>query len=87
MVRLNFDGAARRGKVTVRGVLRDEKGNVLVAYLGKLGMGTNNEAEAMALLWGLKIVVEMRIKKLSIEGDSKLTIDVVKGRTQPGWAL
>ena len=50
MIKLNFDGAAREGMTIAGGVLPNEKGVVLVAYSGKLGMGTNNEAEAMALL-------------------------------------
>lgn len=39
---------------------------MLLAYSRNLGQGTNNMAEASALLWGLKFVVEMRFRKLSI---------------------
>ena len=61
---------AQRGKVErLLGVLQNEKGEELVAYLENFGKGNNNEVEAMALLWGLKIAMEMWIKKLNIEGD------------------
>ena len=61
----------------MNGVLRDKKGDVLVAYLGSLGQGTNNVVEATALLWGLKILVVMKVIRLSTEGGSKLIIDLV----------
>lgn len=68
-VKLNFDGAIRKGLAAA--------GDVLVAYLVSLGQGTNNMVESIALLWGLKIVVEMKVRILSIKGNSKLIIDSV----------
>lgn len=79
-VKLNFDWAAHKGLVPVGGVLQDRKGDVLVAYLESLGQGTNNVVEVTALLWGLKIAVEIKVRRFSIEGDSKLIIDSVLGQ-------
>ena len=62
----------------VGGVLRDKNGDVLLVYAGKVGNGSNNVAEAMALLWGLQLSKERQILELTIEGDSKLVIDLVK---------
>lgn len=76
-IKLNFDGVAHKGLAIVGGLLRDKKGDVLVAYSRILGQGTNNVVEATTLLWGLKIVVEMKVRRLSIEGDTKLIIDSV----------
>ena len=60
-------------------MLRNENGDALLVYSGSVGGGSNNLAEAMALLWGLQLISEMQIKKVTIEGDSKLVIDLVKG--------
>ena len=37
------------------GVLRNGNGDALLVYSGKVGGGSNNLAEAMALLWGLSV--------------------------------
>ena len=86
-MKLNFDGAVRDGLVQVGGVLRNTRGEVLLAHSGNSGQGTNNVAEATALLWDLKFVVDMRFRKLSIEGDSRIIIDFVPGWAQLGWAI
>ena len=69
------------------GVLRDRNGDVMLVYVSKVGNGSNNVAEAMALLWGLQLFRERQIKELTIEGDSKLVIDLVKGEARPGWNI
>ncbi len=66
------------------GVLWDRNGDVLLVYIGRVGIGSNNLAEAMALLWGIRLAREMKIKELTIEGDSKLIIDLVKRVARPG---
>ena len=69
------------------GVLRDANGEALLVYLGRVGEGSNNKAEVMALLWGLQLITDMQIKEITIEGDSKLIIDMAKGVSQPGWSI
>lgn len=76
-IKLNFDGAAHKGLAAEGGVLRDKKGYMLVAYSGSLDQGTNNVVEATSILWGLKIMMEMKVRRLSIEGESKLIIDSI----------
>ena len=85
--KLNFDGAAKGGHGAAGGVLRDRNGDVLLVYAGKVGNGSNYVAEAMALLWGLQLSKERHILELTIEGDSKLVIDLVKGEARPGWKI
>ena len=60
---------------------------MLLVYAGKVGNGSNNEAEAMALLWGLQLSRERQIMELTIEGDSKLVIDLVKWEARSGWKI
>ena len=81
-LKLNFDGATKNGLVAVGGVLRDGNGRVLLLYARKIGQGTNNMAERMALLWGLQAIKEMQIKEITIEGDSKIIIDMMRGDSQ-----
>ena len=56
-------------------------------YVGQVGNGSNNVAEAMVLLWGLQLSKERQIIELTIEGDSKLVIDLVKGEARSGWKI
>jgi ribonuclease HI len=45
-------------------------------------LASNNVAEYEALVNGLHIVVELRIKRIDVRGDSRLVIDqVIKSRT------
>ena len=60
-------------------MLRNGNGEALLVYSRRIGGGSNNMAEAMALLWGLQLINDMKIKEITIEGDSKLIIDMVKG--------
>ena len=86
-LKLNFDGATKGGIGVVGGVLWDGNGDVLLVYVGKVGNGSNNLAEAMALFWGLSLISEMQLKEITIEGDSKLIIDLVNGVSQPRWNI
>ena len=85
--KLNFDGATNGGIGAVGGGLQDKNGDVLLVYTGKVGIGSNNLAKAMALLWGLQLTREMKIKEITIEGDSKLIIDLVKGVSRREWNI
>ncbi len=48
--KLNFDGVAGGGIEAASGVLQDGNGDVLLVYVGNMWSGSNNLAEAMALL-------------------------------------
>ena len=61
------------------GVLRDRNGDVLWVYMGHMGNGRNNVAKAIVLLWGIQLARERNILELTIEGDSKLVINLVGG--------
>ena len=69
------------------GVLRNGNGDALLVYTGKVRSGSNNLAEAMALFWGLNLINEMQLKEISIEGDSKLIIEMVNGVSQLRWNI
>ena len=60
---------------------------MLLVYARKMGNGSNNLVEAMSLFWGLQLISEMKLKEITIEGESKLIIDLVKGASQPRWNI
>ena len=76
---MNFDGAvskegAREG-ICISGPKYDYR-----TFSNKLYFDcTNNVAKYEALRLGLKMIKELKIKKVSIYGDSKLVINHVKG--------
>ena len=83
-VRVYSDGAARGnpGHSGAGAVLVDSSGNVL-DRLGKyLGIQTNNYAEYMGLLLGLKRARELGIREVEIFADSELMIRQLGGRYQ-----
>ena len=60
---------------------------MLLVNLGRVGEGSNNKIEAMALLWGLQLITKLQVKEITIEGDSKLIIDMAKGVSQLGLGI
>ncbi|XP_059070694.1 uncharacterized protein LOC131860314 [Cryptomeria japonica] len=86
-LKLNFDGVARSGSSAGGGIIRDSLGNLVLAYAGNFDFDSSNMAEALALLGGLKLALSTNIKKLIIEGDSKLIIEATKGTSRIRWRI
>jgi ribonuclease HI len=83
-IRVYSDGAARGnpGPAGAGAVLVEPNGRV-VERLGKfLGVQTNNYAEYMGLLLGLKRAKEMGIQEVEVFADSELMIRQLGGRYQ-----
>lgn len=55
-------------------MLTSPRGNVEVTYSWGLGIKSNNEAEALALLKGFQMVTERKLQEVDIFGDSTTII-------------
>ena len=62
------------GVAGARGILVDPEGNVELTFAWGLGIRTNNEAEWMALLQGLRILRSKQLRNVLIIGDSRHVI-------------
>src|SRR4029077_8873017 len=81
-LRLYTDGGARGnpGPAGVGVVIEDENGMRLRGLHRFLGVATNNEAEYLALIEGLKAVSEWKPDRLEVFLDSKLVVEQINGR-------
>jgi ribonuclease HI len=81
-LRLFTDGAARGnpGPAGAGVVIEDDQGTRLCGRHRFLGKATNNEAEYLALIEGLKAAAEWKPDRLEIYLDSKLVVEQMKGR-------
>jgi len=61
-------------------VIEDENGMRLRGLHRFLGVATNNEAEYLALIEGLKAVSEWKPDRLEVFLDSKLVVEQITGR-------
>ncbi|XP_059075224.1 uncharacterized protein LOC131875192 [Cryptomeria japonica] len=86
-LKLNFDGAAHSEVAAGGGIIRDSLGNLILAYVGNFGSTSSNMAKALELFWGLKLVLNINAKRLIIEGDSSLIIEVAKGVSRISWMI
>ncbi|XP_042939510.1 uncharacterized protein LOC122274547 [Carya illinoinensis] len=82
--KLNMDGSSfgNPGSCGIGGVIRNESGRHVQAYASYIGFGSNNKAELMALLQGLRICKALNITKVIVEMDSQKenkTLKVKKG--------
>ena len=78
-IKLNFDGSAMMGSIAAGGILENNMGMLVVAYLGNYGGGSNNKVEVLSLHCGLKIVRARGVTKLVIKGVYMLIINAAKG--------
>ncbi|KAJ1406581.1 Ribonuclease H domain [Sesbania bispinosa] len=77
--KLRFDGTPANPKGGAGVVLSNDQGEIF-AFSYHLGFPcTNNEAEYEALILGLRMAEDMKVKRLQIKGDSNLVIRQLKG--------
>eukprot|EP00253_Pinus_taeda_P012904 PITA_12904 len=87
-IKLNFDGASKGnpGPAVLGGIFRDGKGQTRWVFAEWVGEMTNNEAELWAVHEGLRIAARNRYRYLEIEGDSQITIEMLrKLKDGQGW--
>ncbi|GLJ44796.1 hypothetical protein SUGI_0942220 [Cryptomeria japonica] len=68
-------------------VIQDLEDHAMVAGYGRIPNGTNNLAEARALLFGVILTIKNKVKNLIIEGDSQITITALIKSQTPNWQL
>jgi len=81
-LRVFTDGAARGnpGPAGLGVVIEDDQGLRLRGLCRYIGTATNNRAEYLALIEGLKRAAEWRPKRLEVYLDSLLVVEQMKGR-------
>lgn len=79
-IKLNFDRASKGnpGPTGLGGIFRDGQGKTRWVYAEWGGEMTNNEAELWAIHLGLRIAVRNNYMNLEIEGDSQITIGMLR---------
>ncbi len=79
--KLFTDGGSRGnpGPAATGVVVLDMEDNVVKKSSNYLGQTTNNQAEYQALLEGLKLALELGVKKLEVYMDSELIVKQIKG--------
>ncbi len=76
------DGGARGnpGPAATGVVIKDEKGKVVSAFGDYLGKQTNNYAEYMAIISGLKKALDLGATEVDCVADSKLVVEQLNRR-------
>ncbi|GLJ49414.1 hypothetical protein SUGI_1046130 [Cryptomeria japonica] len=60
---------------------------MLGSIAGNMGVATNNEAKALAVVRGIKFCVDQGYDKVEVEGDSQIIINAVIKQSSPNWKL
>lgn len=83
-MKLNFDGSfkGRTGKAGAGGILRDQSGSFIACAAFPLDVSCSLMAEMRALECGLKLASELDVDRIVIEGDSKITIEMLSGKRE-----
>jgi len=81
---LRFDGASRGnpGLGSCAAVIYDQGVIIKDTYKRLPGRVTNNQAEYMGLIAGLRMALSLNVLEIQVEGDSKLVIEQLFGSWQ-----
>ena len=82
---LFFDGASKGnpGPSGGGGVILMPLGSIHSSFAWGLGVETNNFAEFHALWQGLRQVISLNIRNISVFGDSRLVIQAMRSKSRP----
>ena len=83
----SFDGSTIMRSSTTEGVLCNSIGKMPMAYSRNYRHGSNNEVEALALLWGFRFIMKCGINEMIVKGEEMLIIKAAKGNSQSSWAI
>ncbi|XP_062020762.1 uncharacterized protein LOC133737169 [Rosa rugosa] len=86
-MKINFDGSGQDSSTTEEFVIRNKEGIPLFAAAKGFGKTTVPVAEATALRNSLDWALRLNYLNVQVEGDSKVVIDAVLGRTHPSWRI
>lgn len=88
-VKVNFDGASK-GKLGPSGagfISQDWNGDILAIGARILVSGTNNEGEVQVALWGVRMVQQLYISCLHLEGDSQIIVNAIMKGEAASWKI
>ncbi|XP_077246161.1 uncharacterized protein LOC143886063 [Tasmannia lanceolata] len=87
LMKLNFDGLSlgNPGEAGIGGLYRINKGEVLWAFSGPIGVADLNEAEVRAVHRGIKLMDSQAFDKTIVEGDSLNVFRWLSGEAIPPW--
>ncbi|CAI9784776.1 unnamed protein product [Fraxinus pennsylvanica] len=69
------------------GIIRNEKSDIIIAFVEDLGEGTNNGAELLALLYGKRHAKRMGINQLEEGLDSLIVVNWLRSKVCGIWYL
>jgi ribonuclease HI len=81
-ITINSDGAAvpNPGPAGIGAILRNDKGDIVAEISKYIGSATNNKAEFLALIAGLKRALELGAEHVDINSDSELIVRQIEGK-------
>lgn len=77
-----FDGASRSnpGPSSFGGVIYNNNNQEIINFKKYIGKNTNNVAEYMGCLGGIRLALENEITSLKVYGDSMLVVNQINGK-------
>ncbi|KAH0726142.1 hypothetical protein KY284_002007 [Solanum tuberosum] len=87
--KLNTDGYSKGnpGKAGGGGILRNERGHLIMAYAEYFGECSNNMSEAKAILFGIEWCLDKGFTNILVESDSMLIINMINGKAKTPWQI
>lgn len=84
-VKLNTNGSRRGNGATGGGIVRDSKGELLLAFATKFSHQDAFQAELDAMVKGLKLCAARLFNRIEVETDSELSVKMIRYKTPEAW--
>lgn len=85
--KINFDGSMVGSSAAAGFVIRNHRGQPCLAGSRNLGHNTITVAEALAARDAFSVARSQGLKKVKIEGDSKIVIEAITGKCSIPWRI
>nr|XP_027082134.1 uncharacterized protein LOC113704429 [Coffea arabica] len=88
-LKLNTDGCSKGnpGESGGGGVLREASGRLILAFLCNFGLASSMQAEARALLFGVRLCLQRGFDSFEVELDSLVLVQVLNRTSRCPWSI
>ncbi|XP_043696683.1 uncharacterized protein LOC122647324 [Telopea speciosissima] len=87
MIALHCDGSLTADRAAYGGLIRDDTGAVILAYVGKGDDDSVLGMELLPILRGVTLCIQNDFRRVSIRFDSKLVVDILNGTICCPWSM
>ncbi|XP_042486657.1 uncharacterized protein LOC122066892 [Macadamia integrifolia] len=84
---LHCDGSLTHDRAGYGGIIRDSRGQSILAFAGKGVVRSVLYMELMAMLKGVDLCKKLNLLRISVRSDSNVAVDIINGQVEGPWEI